>query len=153
MGVIVNENSASLTIRNQGGDTELKKDDIATRDNTRRSLMPEGFDGLGATGLRDVIAYMVSTARPTAPDPPRVVCSPPARGHRLESATREEEGRPVPTPARRKAAGTMPALAGDADTWNPARPASSCRRRQLSQVRGVLWRHGYGHSEGRRLQR
>jgi putative membrane-bound dehydrogenase-like protein len=67
VGVIVNENNTSLTLRNQGGDTEVKKDDIATRDNTRRSLMPEGLEGLGAEGLRDVIAFMVSAAAPTAP--------------------------------------------------------------------------------------
>ncbi|MBL9210541.1 MAG: ThuA domain-containing protein [Opitutaceae bacterium] len=66
VGVIASENNATLTLRNQGGDTEIKKDDIATRDNTRRSLMPEGFEGLGAAGLRDLIAYMASAAKADA---------------------------------------------------------------------------------------
>jgi len=59
-GVIVTENSASLTLRNQGGDTEIRKDSIASRDNTRRSLMPEGLDALGPENLRDILAYMTA---------------------------------------------------------------------------------------------
>ena len=66
VGVVVNENSGSLTLRNQGGDSEVKKDNIATRENTRRSLMPEGFEGLGAAGLRDVIAFLASSAKQDA---------------------------------------------------------------------------------------
>ena len=61
-GVIVSETTASLTVRNQGGDTEVKIADIATRENTRRSLMPEGFEGLGAPILRDIIAYLAANA-------------------------------------------------------------------------------------------
>ncbi len=61
-GVITSENSASLTLRNQGGDTEIRKEDIATRENTNRSLMPEGLDGLGAENLRDLLAYMCGTS-------------------------------------------------------------------------------------------
>ena len=70
VGVIVGENNTTLTLRNQGGDSELKKDDIATRENTRRSLMPEGFEGLGAPVLRDLIAYLA--AAPTSVGPPLV---------------------------------------------------------------------------------
>lgn len=70
VGVIANESAATLTLRNQGGDTEIRKDDIATRDNTRRSLMPEGFEGFGAAGLRDLIAYMASVAKSDAPAAP-----------------------------------------------------------------------------------
>lgn len=66
VGVISNENNATLTLRNQGGDYEIKKEDIATRENTRRSLMPEGFEGLGAEGLRDIVAYLASTAKTDA---------------------------------------------------------------------------------------
>ncbi len=62
VGVIVNENAAAVTIRNQGGDTEIRKDDIANRENTRRSLMPEGFEGFGAEGLRDMVAYLAASA-------------------------------------------------------------------------------------------
>ncbi len=67
VGVVQNENATTLTLRNQGGDTEVKKDDIATRENTRRSLMPEGLEGLGAEGLRDLISFMVAAAVPSAP--------------------------------------------------------------------------------------
>ncbi|MBI4625789.1 MAG: ThuA domain-containing protein [Verrucomicrobia bacterium] len=67
VGVIVNENNATLTLRNQGGDTEVRKDDITGRENTRRSLMPEGFEGLGAPGLRDLIAYLATSAEPAKP--------------------------------------------------------------------------------------
>jgi putative membrane-bound dehydrogenase-like protein len=66
-GVIVSETTASLTVRNQGGDTEVKTADLATRENTRRSLMPEGFEGLGATGLRDIIAYLAANSGPATP--------------------------------------------------------------------------------------
>ncbi len=57
-GVIITENQASLTLRNQAGDFEIKKDDIATRENTRRSLMPEGLEALGAETLRDILAFI-----------------------------------------------------------------------------------------------
>ena len=63
VGVLASENNAAIVLRNQGGDTELRKEDIATRENTRRSLMPEGFEGFGAAGLRDMIAYMQSEAK------------------------------------------------------------------------------------------
>ncbi|MDB6140546.1 MAG: putative rane-bound dehydrogenase, partial [Verrucomicrobiaceae bacterium] len=61
-GVIVSENQASLTLRNQVGEFEIKKDDIKTRENTRRSLMPEGFEALGAENLRDLLAFICGGA-------------------------------------------------------------------------------------------
>ena len=63
-GVITTENNASLTLRNQGGDTEIRKEDIASRVNTQRSLMPEGLDGLGPENIRDILAYMKVTDSP-----------------------------------------------------------------------------------------
>lgn len=60
-GVIASENSASITLRNQSGDTEIRKDDIVTRENTQHSLMPEGLDGLGTEGLRDILAFMTAS--------------------------------------------------------------------------------------------
>ena len=57
-GVIITENQASLTLRNQVGDFEIKKDEIATRENTRHSLMPDGLDALGAEALRDILAFI-----------------------------------------------------------------------------------------------
>jgi putative heme-binding domain-containing protein len=80
-GVVVSENFVSLVVRNQGGDTEVKIDDIATRENTRRSLMPEGFEALGGEGLRDVIAYLHSTATaPAAAAQPTTVDATPKQG-------------------------------------------------------------------------
>ncbi|MGB6220546.1 PVC-type heme-binding CxxCH protein [Haloferula sp.] len=60
-GIITSENAASLNLRNQGGDSEVRKKAIASRQNTRRSLMPEGFEGLGAENLRDILSYMTET--------------------------------------------------------------------------------------------
>ena len=45
-GVITAENQASLNLRNQAGDFEVKKSDIKERINTKMSLMPEGLEGL-----------------------------------------------------------------------------------------------------------
>lgn len=61
-GVISQENSTSLQLRGPGGVVEIAKDQIATKDNTKRSLMPEGFEALGADSLRDLMAYLNSTA-------------------------------------------------------------------------------------------
>lgn len=61
-GVITAENQASVNLRNQAGDFEIKKSDIATRENTRRSLMPEGLEALGAENLRDVLAFVCNTS-------------------------------------------------------------------------------------------
>jgi putative membrane-bound dehydrogenase-like protein len=59
-GVIVSENASGLTLRHQGGEVEIRKVDIATRENTHRSLMPEGLDALGAEVLRDILAFMTA---------------------------------------------------------------------------------------------
>jgi putative heme-binding domain-containing protein len=61
-GVIARETNAAVTLRNQGGDSDIKVEDIATRENTRRSLMPEGFENLGAENLRDLIAFLRASA-------------------------------------------------------------------------------------------
>ena len=59
-GVIARENPASVTLKSLAGQQEVKVSDIKSRTNTGRSLMPEGFEGLGAETLRDIIAYMQS---------------------------------------------------------------------------------------------
>jgi putative heme-binding domain-containing protein len=59
-GVIASENAAGLTLRNAAGDVEIRKEDIASRENTRRSLMPEGFESLGADALRDILAFIAT---------------------------------------------------------------------------------------------
>lgn len=61
IGVIGSENRASLTLKNQAGDIEIRKDDIKTRENTNRSLMPEGFEALGAESLRDILAFICAS--------------------------------------------------------------------------------------------
>jgi putative heme-binding domain-containing protein len=58
-GVIASENASAIMLRNTNGDVEIKKDEVATRENTRRSLMPEGFEALGAGALRDLLTFMV----------------------------------------------------------------------------------------------
>jgi putative heme-binding domain-containing protein len=57
-GVIARENAATVLLRNAAGDTEIKTGDIKTKRSTGRSLMPEGFESLGAETVRDMIAYM-----------------------------------------------------------------------------------------------
>ena len=57
-GVVASENAAGFTLRTQAGDVELRKEDVAARENTRRSLMPEGFEALGSDVLRDILAFM-----------------------------------------------------------------------------------------------
>jgi len=61
-GIIASENTASLTLRNQVGDFEINKADIANRENTKRSLMPDGLDALGAENLRDILAFVCGSA-------------------------------------------------------------------------------------------
>jgi type 1 glutamine amidotransferase len=50
----------SITLKSLAGVQEIKVANIKTRVNTGRSLMPEGFEGLGGETLRDIIAYMQS---------------------------------------------------------------------------------------------
>jgi putative membrane-bound dehydrogenase-like protein len=62
VGVVTSENASTLTLATQLGVKEIAKSDIATRENTRRSLMPEGLEGLGAETLRDILAYICGDA-------------------------------------------------------------------------------------------
>ncbi len=62
-GVIASENSASVTLRNQAGDFEVKKTDIKERMNSKLSLMPEGLEGLGAENIRDILAFICGDAQ------------------------------------------------------------------------------------------
>ncbi len=59
-GVIESENPTTLTLKSLVGVQQVKVADLKSRVNTGRSLMPEGFDGLGGEMLRDIIAYMQS---------------------------------------------------------------------------------------------
>ena len=57
-GIIDRENAQEVVLRNATGDYTLRKADIKSRASSGRSLMPEGFDQLGAEGLRDLLAYL-----------------------------------------------------------------------------------------------
>jgi putative membrane-bound dehydrogenase-like protein len=57
-GIIERENSREIVLRNASGDFTLQKRDVARRRVTGLSLMPEGFESLGAEGLRDLLAYL-----------------------------------------------------------------------------------------------
>lgn len=59
-GIVARENRASVFLRNAAGEMELKRDDVKAQKNTGRSLMPEGFESLGAEGLRDLLAFMTA---------------------------------------------------------------------------------------------
>jgi putative heme-binding domain-containing protein len=62
-GVVASENATTLTLRNPSGSVEIAKTDILTRETTRRSLMPEGLDALGADALRDILTFMAQVTR------------------------------------------------------------------------------------------
>jgi putative heme-binding domain-containing protein len=59
VGVVASENASGLTLRSPAGDVEIKKEDIAARENTRQSLMPEGLEALGPEALRDILTFLV----------------------------------------------------------------------------------------------
>jgi putative heme-binding domain-containing protein len=62
-GVIATENASSLTLRGPAGDVEIKKEEITNRENTRRSLMPEGLEALGAESLRDILTFLAGDSQ------------------------------------------------------------------------------------------
>lgn len=62
-GIVLRENNAAVILRNQTAEYELAKDTITRRTSTGRSLMPEGFEALGAEGLRDLIAFIAEDER------------------------------------------------------------------------------------------
>ena len=59
-GVIARENRSSVFVRSLTGEMELKRDQIKSQLDSGRSLMPEGFEALGAEGLRDVLSYFTA---------------------------------------------------------------------------------------------
>ncbi len=61
-GVVTSENNATVTLATQVGVREIAKSDIDKRENTRRSLMPEGLDALGPEPLRDILAFICGDA-------------------------------------------------------------------------------------------
>ncbi|MGH9370918.1 MAG: ThuA domain-containing protein, partial [Vicinamibacterales bacterium] len=65
-GVVASENAAGLTLRSASGDVLIRKEEIATRENTHRSFMPEGLEALGAEALRDILTFMASASSGSA---------------------------------------------------------------------------------------
>ena len=61
--LIASENPTFVKLKLPGGQSaELKVAEVAQRAKSPNSLMPEGFESLGADGLRNVIAYLRSVA-------------------------------------------------------------------------------------------
>jgi len=61
--LIGSENPTFVKLKLPAGQSaELKAADIVSRERSPNSLMPEGFESLGAEGLRNVIAYLRSVA-------------------------------------------------------------------------------------------
>jgi putative membrane-bound dehydrogenase-like protein len=90
-GIIASENAVTLTLRNPSGDVEIRKTDIATRETTRRSLMPEGLEALGADTLRDILSFL-AVAGP-APVNPQGAAAGPKEGGRGDAPL--PETRPI----------------------------------------------------------
>lgn len=57
-GIVLRENNTVVVLRNQTAETEIRKDNIQSRRGSTRSLMPDGFEQLGATGLRDLLTFL-----------------------------------------------------------------------------------------------
>jgi len=136
VGVIVAETGASLTLRNQGGDTEVRLADIASRENTRRSLMPEGLEGLGAAGLRDVIAYLAASSTPA-----------PAAGAAAPAPTKKGGGGKAKkvaaaAPANPPAAAATPAPAASAAPAGDGPKEGGKNDRPLPATEPVRWEAG-----------
>ena len=132
VGVIVNENANTVTIRNQGGDTEVRREDITSRENTRRSLMPEGLEGLGADGLRDVIAFLASTSTPASGGASSAAPAPTKKAGKGKAAAKNG-GAATQTAAMAVAAGA-PATEGPKEGGKNDRP--------LPPVEKVQWEAG-----------
>ncbi|MEK0445370.1 MAG: hypothetical protein RLZZ399_691 [Verrucomicrobiota bacterium] len=59
VGIIASENDRGLTLRLPGGvSTDIRAADVKSRKDTGLSLMPEGFEALGAEALADILAYL-----------------------------------------------------------------------------------------------
>ena len=60
VGFISRETAGSRFLKNIGGETEIPRDQITSQTDTGKSLMPEGFESMGAPALRDLISYLRS---------------------------------------------------------------------------------------------
>jgi putative membrane-bound dehydrogenase-like protein len=57
-GIVMRENRAVVVMRTQSAEVEIRKDNIAMRRGSSRSMMPEGFEQLGVAGLRDLLTFL-----------------------------------------------------------------------------------------------
>jgi putative heme-binding domain-containing protein len=57
-GVVMRENSSTITLRNATTDIEIPVSNVKSRRSTGLSLMPNGYEALEANGLRDLIGYL-----------------------------------------------------------------------------------------------
>jgi uncharacterized protein len=60
VGVIAQENTQTVLLRDPSGEHEIVKANIKKRTDMARSLMPEGFEALGPENLRDILAFLES---------------------------------------------------------------------------------------------
>ncbi len=59
VGIIARENLRGLTLALPGGASmDIRAEDVKSRKDTGLSLMPEGFEALGADALADILAYL-----------------------------------------------------------------------------------------------
>jgi putative heme-binding domain-containing protein len=61
-GILFRETEESIVLRGAEGDREVRRSDIEEAASTGMSLMPTGFESLGAEALRDIIAFLASDA-------------------------------------------------------------------------------------------
>jgi len=61
-GILAAENDASVLLKNASGQVEVPKANIKTLKKTNLSLMPEGFESLGAETLRDILSFLCDGA-------------------------------------------------------------------------------------------
>jgi len=61
-GVVTAQSEGSVTLRTaEGEEVTLPRADLETFTNTKRSLMPEGFEkAIDARGMADLLAYLMS---------------------------------------------------------------------------------------------
>jgi putative membrane-bound dehydrogenase-like protein len=57
-GIVLRENNRVVVMRTQSAEVEIRKDNIAFRQGSSRSMMPEGFEQLGVEGLRDLLTFL-----------------------------------------------------------------------------------------------
>ena len=89
VGIIASENASGIVLRSPAGDVEVRKDEIAKRENTQRSLMPEGLDSLGGEALRDILTFIAGDQKFRVIDLRRAYTADTRRGFRKEEDRNE----------------------------------------------------------------